>query len=276
MTVIIDGRPEAERQQENVFGDQQERYRSAITALLCDGVFCTDDAEVLEGFRTYLGLDQAAADALFQEEARAYIRRRLLMFLEDGKLSPSEDHVLEDLVQSVGLGPQWGEETERGLEGARKTWQLTHGPLPVVSTALGLVGRERAHAFVACSAHEDRDRTVGVSYAGLTLSLPIASGIRFRVGQFGVNRQTLRYQHRLGAGDLCVTNERLIFHSSERAITARLTSIIDVTAYNDGVTIQRTQGKPITFLLRDQDEDFALILWRAWQEARGYDTSSAD
>ena len=104
MTVIIDGRPEAERQQENVFGDQQERYRSAITALLCDGVFCTDDAEVLEGFRTYLGLDQAAADALFQEEARAYIRRRLLMFLEDGKLSPSEDHVLEGCCQSNAKG----------------------------------------------------------------------------------------------------------------------------------------------------------------------------
>lgn len=114
---------------------------------------------------------------------------------------------------------------------------------------------------------------MSAGYAGLTFSLPIAKGLRFRAGQFAVNRQTLRYSHRLGLGDLCVTNERLIFRSSERAITARLTSVIDVTAYHDGVTVLRTQGKPITFVLAEPDADFALVLWRAWQEARGYDTS---
>lgn len=88
------------------------------------------------------------------------------------------------------------------------------------------------------------------------------------VGQFGVNRQTLRYSHKLGTGDLTVTSERLIFRSPERAITAKLTSIIDIIAYNDGVTVQRTQGKPLTFVLDMADEDFALILWRAWQAAR--------
>lgn len=51
--------------------------------------------------------------------------------------------------------------------------------------------------------------------------------------------------------------------------TAKLTGIIDITAYNDGVTIQKTQGKPITFVISEPDEDFALVLWRAWQAARG-------
>ena len=123
--------------------------------------------------------------------------------------------------------------------------------------------------LIDCQAFEDRERTVGVSYAGLTLSIPIVSGIRFRVGQFGVNRQTLRYSHKLGKGDLSVTSERLIFRSPERAITAKLTSIIDIIAYNDGVTIQRTQGKPLTFVFDHVDEDYSLILWRAWQTARG-------
>jgi hypothetical protein len=145
---------------------------------------------------------------------------------------------------------------------------MAHGPLPSVQTNLGLLGNEVAHVVADCEAFEDRDRTVGVSCAGLTLSIPIVSGLRFRVGQFGVNRQTLRYSHRLGTGDLTVTSERLIFRSPERAITAKLTSIIDIIAYNDGVTVQRTQGKPLTFVLDRADEDFSLILWRAWQTAR--------
>lgn len=268
MALDTDDRTELEKQHETVYGSQEARYRSAITALLCDGVFCAEDAAVLEGMRDYLGLSVAAADELLREEGRAYIRRRLLMFLEDGSLSPTEDAVLDQLVRSISLGPQWCEETELALVGARHTWALAHGPLPTVKTGLGLLRGETAHVVADCEAFEDRDRIVGVSYAGLTLSLPIVSGVRFRVGQFGVNRQTLRYAHRLGRGDLTVTSERLIFRSPERAITARLTSIIDIIAYNDGVTVQRTQGKPITFVLDDVDEDFALVLWRAWQAAR--------
>ena len=269
MDVDTDDRPAIERQNEIVLGDQEERYRSAITALLCDGVFCAEDAKVLEGFRDYLGLSRTAADKLFREEGRAYILRRLLMFLEDGSLSPTEDATLDDLVRSVGLGPQWDEETEKALVGARITWALAHGPLPIIATDLGLLSGETAHVAAECEAYEDRERSVGVSYAGLTLSLPIVSGVRFRIGQFGVHRQTLRYAHKLGAGDLTVTSERLIFRSPDRAVTAKLTSIIDIVAYNDGVTVQRTQGKPLTFVFDRPDEDYALILWRAWQAARG-------
>jgi hypothetical protein len=268
MTNDTDDRLEIEKQNEAVLGDQASRYRSAITALMCDGVFCAEDAAVLEGMRDYLGLSREAAEELFRDEGRAYIRRRLLMFLEDGSLSPTEDATLDDLVRSIGLGPQWDAETEMALVGARHTWALAHGPLPNLTTNLGLIGGETAHAFAHCEVYEDREKTVGVSYAGLTLSLPIVSGVRFRVGQFGVNRQTLKYTHRLGIGEVTVTSERLIFQSPERAITAKLTSIIDIIAYNDGVTIQRTQGKPLTIVLDVADEDFALVLWRAWQAAR--------
>ena len=41
-----DDRLEIEKQHETVFGDQASRYRSAITALMCDGVFCAEDVAV--------------------------------------------------------------------------------------------------------------------------------------------------------------------------------------------------------------------------------------
>jgi hypothetical protein len=72
----------------------------------------------------------------------------------------------------------------------------------------------------------------------------------------------------VGRGDLTVTSRRLIFRTKARAITCNLTSIIDITAYADGVAIQRTVGKATTYIQRVPDEDFGLILWRAWQEAR--------
>ena len=264
----IDHRLPIEQEREDIYGTQEPRYRSAVTALLCDGVFCAEDAEVLEGMRTYLGLPRAAAEELFRDECGAYIRYRLTMAMEDGCVSPSEDATLADLTRSVGLGPQWDSDTDWALVGARHAWAVERGPLPSVQTDLGLIGDEVAHVVADCKAFEDRERTVGVSYAGLTFSMPIVPGMRFRVGQLGVDRQTLKYSHRLGTGDLTVTSERLIFRSPDRAITAKLTSIIDITAYSDAVTVQRTQGKPLTFVLDITDADFAIILGRAWQAAR--------
>ena len=231
---------------------------------------------MLEGFRAHLGVSEEAAREIFRDEARRYIRRRMLEFLEDGRVSPNEDAILDDLIVSIGLGPMWGEETELALAKARRTWALASAPLPIVTTDLGLLRGEVAYASVNVSAYEERHRTVGVSYGGLTLSLPIVKGLRFRAGQFGVNRQSLAYQHHLGSGDLTVTSHRLIFRSPKQAITARLSSIIDLTAYTDGVAVQRTTGKPVTYSLTGEDEDFALILWRAWQEARGHSTHRHD
>lgn len=264
----IDHRLPIEREREDVYGTQECRYRSAVTALLCEGTFCAEDALVLEGYRSYLGLPRAAAEEFFRDECGAYIRYRLTKAFGDGYVSPSEDATLAELVRSVGLGPQWDSDTDRALVGARHAWAVDHGPLPSVPTDLGLLGDEVAHAVADCEAFENRERTVGVSYAGLTFSIPIVPGMRFRVGQLAVDRQNLSYSHKLGTGDLTVTSKRLIFRSPERAITAKLTSIIDIEAYTDAVTVQRTQGKPITFVLDITDADFAVILGRAWQAAR--------
>lgn len=120
-------------------------------ALLDDGAFCEEDAAVLEGFRAYLGLDPGEAEGLFQEEARAYIRRRMLRFLADGKLTPAADHRLSDLVQAVGLSPQWDEEaalmsTHVGLgdwptglcRSSRRRWDWCAESAPMSGRAVSL------------------------------------------------------------------------------------------------------------------------------------------
>lgn len=252
------------------------RYAGVIESLLCDGVFCEEDQRALESFRAHLGVSPERAEIVFQDVARTYVRRRILQFLDDGRLSPNEDAVLEDLVVSIGLGPPWAEEIEAALSRARRTWALASEPLPAIQTDLGLIAGETAYARVDVSAFEEREKTVGVTYGGLTVSIPIVRGLRYRAGQYGLDRKTIRYQQPLGSGDLTVTSRRLIFRSPERAITCNLTSIIDITAYADGVAIQRTVGKPTTYVQETPDEDFGLILWRAWQEARGIELQIED
>ena len=113
------------------------------------------------------------------------------------------------------MGRRHGDNLGTGAaELAVSPWSLAGRP-----DAIGAGGARARPCHGAVFRLRRTDRTVGAGYAGLTFSLPIASGLRFRAGSFAIDRKTLRYSHRLGTGDLCVTNERLIFRSPERAVT---------------------------------------------------------
>jgi hypothetical protein len=57
-------------------------------------------------------------------------------------------------------------------------------------------------------------------------------------------------------GILYVTNKRLIFTGSRRAnTTIRLTSVLAITPYSDGVEIQKTTGRNQIFIFQNTDAE---------------------
>jgi hypothetical protein len=243
-------------------------YVQAVDDLLVDDELCPEDRTVLEQYRVHLGVSERQAGREEKAAIEQVLRRRLLKALADGQLSPEEDASLGRLRTLAGRAvPVWPEETRQALARARAAWAFAEGPLPTVATRVGLLRGETAHAVKRVSAYESRTRSVGLSYGAVTLSVPIAPGFRFRMGQVGYARQQVKYDHALGDGELIVTSQRLIFRSPERALTARLPSVLHLLAYPDALVVQRTVGKPVTYLFDAEDFGFPLICGRAWRAA---------
>ena len=110
MNTDTDDRVEIEKQNEAVLGDQASRYRSAITALMCDGVFCADpnpefgmahDLKMAIGARVRAarkrtGMTQEALAAAISKTAESVFN------IERGRQLPMLD-TLADLAAALGL-----------------------------------------------------------------------------------------------------------------------------------------------------------------------------
>jgi hypothetical protein len=91
---------------------------------------------------------------------------------------------------------------------------------------------------------EPRTVTRSVSYAGVSSSIRIARGVRFRLGNVVPVRHTVDRLTRIDAGPLYVTNTRLILRGASRNITVRLSSLLGFEVYANGVELQKASGRP--------------------------------
>lgn len=244
-----------------------ELYRDDVEAALADAVLSNDEWERLAARRLELGLTDDDARPTYIAVAMREVERRVLAALDDGQISPDEEVDLDSLGRSLRIDLSFVPDTQAQIDRAKRTWALANHPLPVVPSPLGLQRGEVAHMWVTAEAFEERSRTKAISYAGPTISIPIMTGVRYRMGRMNVGRETYAYQHSFGVGTLVVTNKRLLF-VGDRSITTRLTNILDLDGFTDGVQVVRTTGKPHLYVYGEDDRDFGLVLARAWVNAR--------
>lgn len=245
----------------------EDVLRLRAEAALADSFLSDDEWTGLKAAAAASGISEDRALTIYQGVAHGIVEARLLEALDDGMISPEEEQDLQFLGKDLRLALTYVPETQAIVDRAKRMWRLTHEDLPQVPAPLGLQRGEVCYAWVTAEALEQRQRTRAVSFAGPTVSIPIVKGVRYRMGRYNVGRETYQYSHSHGVGTLVVTNKRLIF-VGDRSITGRLSSILDVEGYSDGVRITRTSGKPVTYLYRGAAEDFGVILARAWAEGR--------
>lgn len=242
-------------------------YLARVETALSDAFLNDAEWAGLKEEAARLGLSEEKARTIYMTSASGIIEDRVLEALEDGQLSPDEETDLEFLARDLRLDLTFAPDTQAIVNRAKLAWRLAHEPLPTVPSPLGLQRSEHAHIWVTAEAFEERERTKAVSFAGPTVSIPIMKGVRYRMGRYNVGRETYRFQHSFGPGTLVITNKRLIF-VGERSLTCKLTNILDVEGYSDGVKVTRTTGKPHTFVYGQTNQHLATVLARAWSEAR--------
>lgn len=245
----------------------EDIYRQAVATRLTDKVIDDLELEALKTLQNELGLTDEQAINVYKAEAHDIIQTRILEALADGSLDPDEDAEIACFGPSLRLGLTFDEGTVAALEKARRTWAILNSPLPAVPSPLGLQRGEVAYLAIEAEALEERSRTRAVSYAGPTMSIPIAGGLRFRMGHMAFAPHVTQYMHSFGIGTMVVTDRRLIFASPQRSHTAKLENILDIESFTDGVRVTRTTGKPHLFRY-SEDRTAALVVLRAWTEAR--------
>ena len=96
------------------------------------------------------------------------------------------------------------------------------------------------------------------SYGGASVSVPIAKGMRVRVGGGNIARE--RAFQATNQGRLLVTSKALAFEGRERNERWTWSQVADVEICKNGYVVHRRRGKPVTFTWGKAKPDVCAVI----------------
>lgn len=240
-----------------------ETYRRAVKRMIADGKLTDEEQRELNELAPTLYISEAVKTAICRDEIGKMIQGRLDTAVSDKMLSPQEDQELRELSTGLGVELKQSESTTRALDTFRMLWRIRYGDLPSFDPGINLQRGEVCYSVRNVDWHEMRRQRVGAGYSGPTMRVKIADGLYWRTGAFGIKPITRDSLVKIDAGQVFVTNKRLLFMGTMKNVSIKLDKILNVTKYSDGVGVEKDTGKsPVLIFDRDIDV-FCATLARA-------------
>lgn len=153
------------------------------------------------------------------------------------------------------------------LDHYRLYWLIENRELPAVSAGISLRRGEVCYGVSDADWYQLRTNTKKPIRSGPSLRARIMEGVGWRPRAASPQQITDDQMKRIDAGQVFLTNNRLIFQSKAKNISMPLKKIAGFTPYANGIEVQREAGRN-TFLKLPADVDlFALTLERVLRDA---------
>ncbi|MBR5504090.1 MAG: zinc ribbon domain-containing protein [Methanobrevibacter sp.] len=121
-------------------------------------------------------------------------------------------------------------------------------------------------------------RAVRVSQGGgVGTSVRVAKGVSVHSGGAGSRSVSHDEIMNVDAGNLIITNKRLVFTGSKKTVNINLNSILTITAYKDGISIQRENKQKVEYFVGTNKSNLSFTIDDRHQSAplEGYIVKAA-
>jgi hypothetical protein len=128
-------------------------------------------------------------------------------------------------------------------------WRAEFGELVEVDAGLMLAKGEVCYWTSDAELLQMKRVTVGLTYGGPSLRIPIMKGLSWRMGSYRGMRHTADQLVSIDHGQVAITNQRIIFNGPLKNLVIKLGRIIDLAGYKDGFTVDQPTGISPTFII---------------------------
>lgn len=226
-------------------------YATDLRAALKDSKFTEQEKSALERLSAYLRIPESLRRATFDGIAKAVVQQKATEITADNQLSPQEEAEFLTLCRSLGVDPAI-KTSNVDLDQMRLLWRLNNAPLQPLAVHLHLQRDEECYHCVNVNWYEPRRITRRISYGGPSLRIKIMKGVYWNTGSYGVQRHTEDVLTHIDSGTLYLTNKRVLFDGAVKNNTIRLSKILDITPYSDGIGIEKDTGKSPILMIDDK------------------------
>jgi hypothetical protein len=246
----------------------RERYTLELAEVMKDGVISSAESAVIKRLVGSLPLSEGDLALVRRTSIQPFMQQAIARATGDGQLSPQEERDLERAAGALGIPLEYDKRTRASLDRYRTLWAVAHGELEVIDCGIALQRGELCHLAVDVEFAEQRTVTVRRSHSGPTFRVKVVKGLYWSTGSYKVGRVTREQLVRLDSGRLYVTNKRLLFNGNAKNISLKLTKVLDVERYSDGIRVDKDSGRDAFFLTSADSEILAAVIARVVMDDR--------
>lgn len=132
-----------------------------------------------------------------------------------------------------------------------KNWELDNGIIPDIEPDFILNKNEKCvYKKRKVEILEQKQVTKRINYSGPRARVKIAKGLSYNLGSYNVSTTKETKQVSRGIGVLNVTTKRILFKTDLKSTAIRLSAIVNLEPFDDGLIIHKSSGNPL--LIKDK------------------------
>jgi hypothetical protein len=231
----------------------KKEYEAKLTQALQDGTISSGESQDLKETLDHYGLGKKELLAI-QQKAFALTFGQTI---SDKKISEEEKKALEALVNYFGLSLDEIRFDQRAFNKYYTLGLLDKGIFPQMEsdgTGIILKKEEKVHWLCAAQTLRHKSVTQRINYGGLTGSVRIAKGLRYRVGSLNVSRVTSDVLTVEDTGLLWITNKRIGFKGAKKDFAIAYEKVLSFDVSSAGMVIAK-EGRDTPYIIAPDDFD---------------------
>jgi hypothetical protein len=238
-------------------------YKEGVASALQDERYTDEEHLWLERLQASLRMEKEIAEEMHKKMRFDVFTTGANRLLADKKLSPEEDEEFKRLGEALQVTPSFDEKSLANLERFRATWAIENGIMPEIKSDIILPKTEKCHLRIEhADWHEVRTVRQRIGYAGVSTRFKVMKGVYLNAGGFKPMSYSRDEVQLIDSGTLYLTSKRIIMTGLKKNYSIRLSAIISVTPYSDGVEIGKQSGRSPMIIIPSGAEIFAMALQR--------------
>lgn len=242
-----------------------EIYKTNYNEVIIDGKIHGPEIASLGKLKNNLRLPDGIAEKITENCRKQFVRKQFDKIVDHGRVSPKEWEEFTTLAKNLEVNVTLDDEVKGWIEKLKLCWQAENGVIPVITAPIDLSSSEDCHFNSRAEWKVNRSVTRKINYGGTAARLRIVKGINYTAGSIGINKVESEELTLIDTGQLYVTNKRIIFMGARKNINIKVSQILSITPYEDGVGIDNASGKNPVIMVSDADL-LAMILSRLINE----------
>jgi hypothetical protein len=244
-----------------IFSEKEgvHEYRNILTFFLKDRIIDPLELEQLKYIENKYKLTTYEITKIQREALSIYFNE----IISDQRISEEERRSLQDLLNLFSLKTDEINFDQKTFNKYYTLGLIEKGSLPSIcnKNELSIIFKqdEILHYGSSSQLNKIKKVTKRINYSGLTASIKIMKGIRYRIGSIDYQTKTQEILDMEDIGILYITNQRIGFKGNKKQFNISLNKILSFELFSEGIFIFK-QGRETPYILTLDDYDVPLSI----------------